>query len=142
MLEERGEGDLRAYWLEIARLQDRILGPYIERSGLSGMHEYWSRIVEEENCRADLDLTDSYFEFKMLECPSLKKNLDNDAGQFSRYCDHCAGWVGPVVKKHGYHLVSDVISRTEPHCVMRIYKNEKEAAEYARSAQLPVNPHE
>jgi hypothetical protein len=141
MLEERSLGDLRAYWLEISELQKTIIGPYIERDGLKGMYDYWAHIIEEENCAADMDLTEDYFEFRMHVCPSLTKNLDNDAGQCPHYCDHCAGWVEPVLEHFGYHLVYDMISRTEPRCRMRVYRDPTKANEYAEQVQLRAQPY-
>ncbi|MFP4444019.1 MAG: hypothetical protein ACLFST_12945 [Spirochaetia bacterium] len=141
MLEERGHRELRKYWTEIARLQDTILGPYIRKNGLKGMYEYWDHIRHEENCDADLEVTEEYFEFTMNRCPSLSKNLDNDAGQFEYYCDHCAGWIEPVVRKYGYFLVYDMISRHEPRCRIRIYKDQRKAEEFAAQVRLPADPY-
>lgn len=140
MLEERSHHDLTSYWKEIASLQQSILGPYIERDGLKGMYEYWAHIIEEENCEAEMALSEEYFEFTMHRCPSLSKNLDNDAGLFPLYCDHCAGWIEPVMKRYGYHLVYDMISRTEPRCTLRVYRDAGAASDYARGARLLARP--
>lgn len=142
MLEEKSHEELQNYWLAVSRLQDTILGRYIERSGLAGMYEYWEHIIEEENCEAEMDLTDEYFEFRMHVCPSLSKNLDNDAGPFTYYCDHCAGWIGPVVERYGYHLVYDMISRTEPKCTFRIYRDAEKAETFARTVRLRAQPYD
>jgi hypothetical protein len=136
---QREGNPLHLYWLEIADLQKAILGPYIERSGLRGMYEYWGRIMEEENCRGEMELTDDYFEFRMQRCPSLSKNLDNDSGPFELYCDHCAGWIGPVAASYGYHLVYDIVSRKEPRCVFRIYKDKEKADAFENTASLAAN---
>ena len=141
MLEERSHEDLKGYWREISRLQRTILGPFIERDGLAGMYAYWAHIREEENCEADLALTEDYFEFRMLKCPSLTKAMDNDAGAFTYYCDHCAGWIGPVVESYGYHLAYDMISRTEPRCIMRVYRDKAQAEEFLKTARLPARPY-
>jgi len=141
MLEEKGHDHLQNYWRRIAILQDSILGPYIEKDGLKGMYDYWEHIRIEENCDADLELTEDYFEFRMNKCPSLSKVLDNDAGAFELYCDHCAGWVKPVVENHGYHYACDIISRTEPVCVMRIYIDRSGAEEYEKTLTLPAEPY-
>ncbi len=141
MLEERSHHDLQTYWKRISRLQESILGPYIERSGLQGMYDYWAHIIEEENCEAEMSITDEYFEFRMLRCPSLSKNLDNDAGLFELYCDHCAGWVEPLLQKYGYHLVYDMISRSEPVCVMRVYRESGRAKKFAAGARLLAQPY-
>ena len=141
MLAERGDEDLRAYWLEISRLQESILGPMIQEKGLRGMYEYWDRIRFEENCEMDLILEEDRFELRMNACPSLAKNLDNDAGLCMRYCDHCSGWVSPVIKSHGYFPVYDMISRTEPRCVLKIYTSEDEAKAAAARATLLADPY-
>ena len=135
-LETQGEEALEAYWLEISKNQERHILELIETKGLEGMHQYWSVIKEEENCDLDLTMTEDHLELHMHTCPSLTKAMDNDARPMGRYCDHCAGWIGPIMDKTGYHLVYDVISRTEPRCVMRIYKDAAKAREAEKSAQL------
>lgn len=89
----------------------------------------------------ELKVTDDYFELIMLTCPSLSKAMDNDAGVCPLYCDHCAGWVEPVMKTHGYHYVADMISRTEPRCAMRVYKDPVKAKAYAEQATLLAQPY-
>ena len=142
MLGEMGPEHLRRYWLEVSKLQKTILGPCIEAEGLAGMYRYWDRIRREENCEADLELAEDYFEFRMRKCPSLTKAMDNDAGSYERYCDHCAGWIQPVVESYGYHLAYDMISRTEPRCTMRIYRDAAKAREFLSRARLPARPYE
>ena len=141
MLEEKGHEHLQRYWMRISELQETILGPYIERDGLKGMYDYWEHIRIEENCDADLKVNEEYFEFRMNKCPSLSKVLDNDAGAFELYCDHCAGWVIPVMERHGYYYAGDIISRTKPECVLRVYKDKQKAAEFLKSAKLPAKPY-
>ncbi|MGV8950720.1 MAG: hypothetical protein ACOH2M_06410 [Cypionkella sp.] len=135
-LETRGQADLDLYWLEISKNQERHILDLIETKGLEGMRQYWSVIEEEENCDLQLTVDDTHLELHMNKCPSLTKAMDNDAKLMERYCDHCAGWIGPIMDKTGYHLVYDVISRTEPRCVMRIFKDEKDAREAEKSVQL------
>ena len=141
MLEAKGSGHLRAYWMEISRLQESILGPYIDRAGLEGMRDYWDRIRIEENCDAELSLNEGYFEFRMNVCPSLGKVMDNDAGACSLYCDHCAGWIEPLMERKGYCTVYDIISRTEPRCVLRIYRDREAAMKYAGQVCLLAQPY-
>ena len=63
----------------------------------------------------------------MRKCPSLTKNMDNDAACFERYCDHCPGWVGRVLTAAGYWMVYDMIDRQKPQCCNYIYKNQADA---------------
>lgn len=141
MLEEKSHQDLQEYWMEISGLQKTIIGPFIEKDGLKGMYDYWEHIRIEENCEADVTFTDDYFEFRMLACPSLGKNLDNDAGLCNLYCDHCAGWIEPIMQEYGYFCVYDMISRTEPRCILRVYKDRSKAEDFAKEAQLLAMPY-
>jgi hypothetical protein len=142
ILDEMGEEHLRSYWTAIAELQDKILGPYIDKSGLRGMYEYWDKIRIEENADMDLELSNDRLVLKMNVCPSLGKNLDNDAGPSPRYCDHCAGWIKPVVEKHGFFVAYDIISRSEPRCILQIFKDKSKAGAAESAAVLPAKPYE
>lgn len=135
-LESQGEEALQAYWLEISKNQERHVLELIETKGLIGMQEYWSHIRDEENCDLDIDLNEDRLELRMNLCPSLTKVTDNDAAPMGRYCDHCAGWVGPIMDKTGYHLVYDVIDRSKPQCVMRVFKDRDKAREAEKGAKL------
>ena len=59
-----------------------------------------------------------------------------NAEPMGRYCDHCAGWIGPILDKTGYHLVYDVIDRKKPQCVSRIFKDAAKAKEAEKDAKL------
>lgn len=135
-LESQGEEALEAYWLEISMNQERHTLDLFRAKGLEGMEEYWSVIRDEENCKLELERDDDKLELRMLKCPSLSKVQDNDATPMGRYCDHCAGWIGPIMDKLGYSLVYDAIDRTKPQCVMRIFEDAEKAREAERDAQL------
>lgn len=141
MLEERGHSHLQEYWRNVSESQDMLIGPYIQKDGLKGMYDYWEKIRIEENCDAGLSLTDDYFEFVMNKCPSLSKAIDNDAGVCDLYCDHCAGWVEPIMEKYGFHYVCDMISRSEPKCMFRVYRDTAKADEFRKKIKLPLEPY-
>ncbi len=141
MLAQRGNDDLKRYWQEIAALQQTIIGPYIESDGLKGMYDYWEHIRIEENCDMELFLEDDWFGVDMYGCPSLAKNLDNDAGLCMQYCDHCAGWINPVLRSYGYWPVYDIISRTIPQCKFRVFKDRQAALECASQAKELWDPY-
>jgi len=141
-LEARGREHLIAYWRELGRLQTRELGERFRSGGLQACYEYWKVIKEEENCEADLALTEDYFEFRMHRCPSLSKVLDNDASPSPSYCDHCMGWVGPVMEYAGLHAVMDICSPTEPHCRFRVYKDKAKADRFSAQAQRLSRPYD
>ena len=98
-LETQGDDALHAYWLEISKNQERHTLELFREKGLEGMRQYWDHIRVEENCDLDLDLNEDRLELRMNACPSLGKVMDNDAEPMARYCDHCAGWIGPIMDK-------------------------------------------
>ena len=140
-LEAKGHEHLVAYWRELGRLQTAELAEAFRAGGLQAACDYWRRIFAEENCQGELTLTDDYFEFRMDRCPSLSKVLDNDAAPSPLYCDHCMGWIEPVMEAAGLHAVVDMQSPTAPHCVLRVYTDAAKAAEFERQALLPARPY-
>lgn len=139
-MEERGLDHLARYWASIGELQKEELADKFRAGGLQACYDYWARILKEENCVGQLNLTEDFFELRMDRCPSLSKVLDNDAAACTYYCDHCMGWVRPVMEASGLFAVDDIESRTEPHCVLRVYADAEKAAEYERQAKLPARP--
>lgn len=105
-----------------------------------GTLRLWSRPLKKDGGAIHIELSEGdYFEKEMYQCPSLSKAMDNDAGLFPHYCDHCAGWNTPVFERMGYIAVHDMESRTEPHCCFRVYgkKDRALAGQFARKAKLP-----
>jgi len=141
-LDDLGHEHLVKYWRELGRLQTAELAESFRQDGLQACYDYWSRIKEEENCDAELTLTEDYLEFRMNTCPSLSKVLDNDAAACEWYCDHCMGWVEPVMEAAGLFAVMDMKSRKDPHCVFRVYKDREKAEQYARQAVLVSRPYD
>ena len=60
--------------------------------------------------------------------------MDNDAGPCPQYCNHCPGWILPIMTKTGFYAVYNLISRTEPRCQMFVYRDRDRAV--ARKAEL------
>lgn len=141
LLEELGHEHLVAYWRELGRLQSAELAERFRAGGLQACYDYWRRIREEENCEMELSLTEDYFGGRMRGCPSLAKVLDNDAAASELYCDHCMGWVEPVMEAAGLYPVMDMQSRSEPQCVFRVYKDEAKARAFRQGAALPSEPY-
>ena len=70
-LEQRGLDHLVRYWQGIGELQKQELAESFRKGGLQACHDYWARILKEENCVGHLTLTPDYFELRMDSCPSL-----------------------------------------------------------------------
>ena len=140
-LEERGHEHLVAYWRELGKIQTKELGERFREGGLQACYDYWKVIEREENCGAELELTEDYFEFRMNCCPSLSKVLDNDGGASALYCQHCMGWIEPVMEYAGLHAVMDLKSLTEPVCLFRVYADKAKADAFAKQAALLSQPY-
>lgn len=140
-LERKGRRNLVEYWHELGRLQCIELADRFKAGGIQAAHDYWQRIIKEENCEAEIVRGDGYIEFRMRRCPSLSKVLDNDAEPFELYCDHCMGWVEPVMEKAGLYPVMDMKSRSEPVCLFRLYEDKAMADAYERTVTLSSRPY-
>ena len=131
---DRNNG-LEKYYLEISRHQEHHCLDLFSRKGIAGMREYWGVIAKEENIISKKKgiVTDT----KMLSsgsniCPSLTKNLDNDAGICEKYCMHCPGWVIPIFTKTGFYCVYDLVDLLEPTCSMNVFAIREEAEDFKR----------
>ena len=121
-LDAKGGGALEEYYRVVSEQQELHCLELFKAQGLAGMKAYWDRIAVEENCDMSCTLYDDRLEIEMRRCPSLSKAMDNDAGAFERYCDHCPGWVVPLLAKAGYRCDYDIIDRSLPQCRMTIYE--------------------
>ena len=128
-------GGLEPYYKEISRHQELHCLEWFRRDGLKGMYDYWEHIRIEENCDMEQTLLEDRLLFRMKCCPSLSKVLDCDAAPCNKYCDHCAGWVLPLMTKCGYYYVENIIGRKVPECVSVITPY-KEMAEQVREEYL------
>jgi YhcH/YjgK/YiaL family protein len=118
-LEQQGSDALRKYYDRIAKRQEDFCLKQFQEMGLKGMYDYWERIRIEENCDSwrRFAADGSYLEGGQNVCPSLSKVLESETGPCRVYCDHCPGWVLPVMTKAGYYYVYNLISRTKPSCL-------------------------
>jgi hypothetical protein len=140
-LEAKGAEHLMAYWREIGRLQCIELAERFKKGGIKAAFDYWKRIMVEENCQATMKNHGDWLELRMRRCPSLSKVMDNDAAPFEFYCDHCAGWVEPVMDASGLYAVNDMESRSEPHCRLTVFTDKAKALRFERKAKLPSHPY-
>ncbi len=117
-------GGLEPYYREISKHQELHCLALFREKGLQGMYDYWEHIRIEENCDLSLELHPVRMVLTMHKCPSLSKVTDNDAGPCEKYCDHCPGWVIPLLEKAGYVCEYNLIDRRLPRCQMTIYPAE------------------
>lgn len=112
-LEKLGGHELvRAYWDEAIREDSqRHAMALIMKSGLDGMEEYWGYTLGEEGGEWEVTKTDAVFRIDMHHCPSKGFLLRNGLEQYPDYCDHCMGWIGPLMREAGF-----VVDHEHNHC--------------------------
>lgn len=126
-LDSRNSGELEKYYSLVSRNQEFHCLELFREKGLSGMYEYWEHIRIEENCDMKLSLEPGCFHLRMAVCPSLSKITDNDAGACVKYCDHCPGWILPLMSKAGFFAVYNMIDREKPVCEFFVYEKIEDA---------------
>ena len=105
-LEQAGGRELlKAYWEEaISRDSQRHARELIGKKGFEGMAEYWGHTLLEESPELGFSITRTprVFRVDMHDCPSKGFLLRNKLEQYSDYCDHCIGWIGPMMRDAGF----------------------------------------
>lgn len=102
---ERAGGDslVREYWIEaISRDASEQAYRMIVPDGIEGMRRYWQHTLEEEAAGYDLTSDEKCFRLDMHACPSKGFLIRNDLYQHKDYCDHCIGWIGPMMGEAGF----------------------------------------
>ncbi|MEW6303384.1 MAG: hypothetical protein AB1705_07940 [Verrucomicrobiota bacterium] len=110
--QQGGEPLVREFW-DAAIHQDSqwhavqlILG-----KGFAGMQEYWSHTLAHEGAGYHTTATDQVFRIDMHACPSKGFLIRNGLEQYRDYCDHCMGWIGPLLRRGGF-----VVDHQHNHC--------------------------
>ena len=102
-----GSQAVRGLWEEaIARdSQDHYARAARER-GLRGLYDVWRKTGKEERCDWDVTLDEekNVLRFDMHRCPSKGFLLDNDLQASEDYCDHCIGWIQPMLREAGIEV--------------------------------------
>jgi hypothetical protein len=72
--------------------------------GIEGMKEYWGHTLAQEAAGYQSVATKEIFRLDISECPSKGFLIRNGLQQYSDYCDHCMGWIGPLLKRAGFKV--------------------------------------
>jgi hypothetical protein len=105
---------VRDYWNEaINQDSQRHARDLIQREGFAGMAKYWGHTLVEESPERGFAITErpGLFRIDMHDCPSKGFLLRNHLQQYPDYCDHCMGWIGPMMREAGF-----VIDHEHNHC--------------------------
>jgi hypothetical protein len=98
-----GPALLREYWDgAIHRDAQRHAAELIRTRGIAGMQEYWGHTLAEEGGSHHTVATAKVFRIDMHDCPSEGFLLRNGLRRHADYCDHCLGWIGPMLREAGY----------------------------------------
>lgn len=98
-----GETLLHEYWQEaIARDSQQHAAGLIGRDGFAGMAAYWGHTLQHEGAGFHTTLRPDRFRIDMHACPSKGFLLRNGLEHYHDYCDHCLGWVGPMMRGAGF----------------------------------------
>jgi hypothetical protein len=102
-----GRGLLRDFWdTAIHRDSQRHARELILRDGFAGMETYWGHTLAEESPEQGYHITRApeLFRIDMHACPSKGFLLRNGLRQHADYCDHCMGWIGPLMRAAGFAI--------------------------------------
>jgi hypothetical protein len=107
-----GEALVREFWDEaIHKDSQRHAAELIRSGGLKGMAAYWGHTLEHERAGFRTTATEKVFRIDMHDCPSKGFLLRNGLAAYHDYCDHCMGWIGPLLKQAGF-----VVDHEHNHC--------------------------
>lgn len=98
-----GEALVRQYWDEaIHQDSQRHAADQVGKQGFEGMANYWGHTLKHEGAGYSTTKRERVFRIDMHECPSRGFLLRNGLGAYHDYCDHCMGWIGPMLKAAGF----------------------------------------
>jgi hypothetical protein len=76
------------------------------RAGLAGLYRTWVKTGEDESCdwTFTLDEARNVLRWDMRQCPSKGFLLTHGLNADEDYCDHCTGWMIPLLKEVGVEV--------------------------------------
>lgn len=106
--QQGGEPLVHQYWEDcIYRVSQTHATELIHTLGFEGMARYWDHTLVEEG--AGFVVTrgahgDDFFRVDMTDCPSKGFLIQNSLEQYHDYCDHCMGWINPLMEEGGFAI--------------------------------------
>lgn len=105
-----GEEAVAKYWLDAISLDSQVHArELIIPKGIQGMVEYWGHTLAEEEAgyTCVCDEAAGYYRIDMFACPSRGYNLEHGYEYYHDYCDHCMGWIEPLLRDAGFVVHTD-----------------------------------
>jgi len=96
-----------ALWGDIKLAQEHYTKAGLAK-GLRGLYEVWCGTGEDEQFDWSfiLDEAGNVLRWDMKQCPSKGFLLQNDLHGDEDYCDHCMGWIVPMLQAMGGEIVA------------------------------------
>lgn len=90
-------GESQAHYERAARMAE-----------LRGLLDVWTRTGQDEHCdwTFTLDERRNTLRWDMRKCPSKQFLLDRRLNASEDYCDHCMGWILPLLERVGVEVVT------------------------------------
>ena len=115
-----GKQEVIKYWNHISDtyVKDR-LGECVEKAGIKGCWDYWTRSLNEEAADFELTFDDEkkVFTLEMFDCPSKRMLLEHpETKPYPDYCEHCDILYHKVVEKYGMDYDIDFSRVNEAKC--------------------------
>lgn len=105
--EEGGPQWLERYWHEAIALDSQSHAwELIVQGGVEGMQRYWGFTLAEEAPDKGYYLKPDAGSFRcdIHACPSKGFLKRNNLKQHRDYCDHCYGWIKPIMDEAGFSI--------------------------------------
>lgn len=135
-----GSALVQCFWAEaIGHDSQRHARSLILQHGFAGMAKYWGHTLAEESPHRGYTLTElpGLFRIDMHDCPSKGFLLRNGIGKACDYCDHCIGWIGPVMRDAGF-----VIDHEHNHRGQCWWEFREAGAEHVSEAGAALQSHD
>lgn len=110
-----GQHAVAALWAEaIAGESQRHYADAGAARGLRGLYDTWNKTGQDEHCdwTFTLDEGRNVLRWDMRSCPSKGFLIHNDLQADEDYCDHCMGWMVPLLDRIGV----EVVAHEHNHC--------------------------
>ena len=107
-------------------LSDAYLGnlrELVQKHGIRGCWEYWSRTLNEEAADFSMELDEEAGEFRIVmhHCPSKGRLLELSHLQpYPEYCEHCDVLYRRVLEPLGYEMIVDLSHCDQARCAATV----------------------
>ena len=102
-----GQDRLEDYWLKINNIVLGDLLALLKEKGLLGAYEYWSKTLNAEGAKFELQFLNDRLTLRMWECPSIKCLKE----PYRDYCKHCDVMYRPIFKEAGFKYTIEVLGQ-------------------------------